>query len=231
MSDIPTSVATAIGQILATFGAVCTLGIRRSAALGEILSTVGKVKRVALVSTLTKRIRLLYCLESLRLCLFSLFLICFFACLRSVILTLPFLNSFSPEAALDPGLGALLINRLTKLASNSLLLGFVAAILIFLDWIVEALCHYKDLERCLSILEISDRVELAESTYFLQDKHADIMLLWQVRIRYCVETEQRNDLKGVLRKLGNANLTWTEFSTAVCGYRMISAKTGFSSPK
>lgn len=222
MSVFADSIGAQIGQIVATLAVVSGLIFWRGSALGDISAALGKINRAELRTPLSIRVGQLRNFMRARLILIVLFLPCLVYCLYSLELTLQFLAAATNSP--DPGHARILERDAASLSTWCLWACFFGSVFMFLEWITDSVCRYRDLEASLAIMDSDDRIELAESIYFQLDRYSDTLTLWQMRIRYCIEKYGATELTGVLERLGDSDVSWSDVSTAVCTFRRLTAQ-------
>lgn len=93
-----------------------------------------------------------------------------------------------------------------------------------MEWLVDGFCQFEDLEASLALMQIEDCVERAESRYFRLEHFADILSLWQTRIRYCIDEHEAEGLREILERVADARCDWKDYSKAVCAFRLLAMR-------
>lgn len=221
MIDPSPTIGPHISLVLAALGAISALFFWRSSALGPTLAAVGKIRRVSMMVPLTVRLRHLYTYNLIRVALFIFFLICISSCIYILYRILEYRSLIAGPKPPDPGLVELIVERLHWLSVFSLRLILLASVCLFVEWGIDAWCQYLDLDASLAVTKIQGHAERPETRYFQLEPYTDMLALWQARIRYCVEAHNRQDLAQLLERLGDSDLTWQEFSKAICEFRAV----------
>ena len=94
----------------------------------------------------------------------------------------------------------------------------------FCEWLLDSWCQYLDLEASLALVRTQGCVERADSTFLLLESYSDMLTLWEARIRYCVEKHGADDMSELLERLNDDHVDWSDYSNAVCSFRLLSMK-------
>lgn len=222
MSVFADSIAARVGQIVATLAVVSGLIFWRGSALGDITTALGKINRAELRTPLSNRVGQLKYFMRARLVLLVLFFHCLCYCLYSLELSLQFLSAATNRP--DPGHARILEEDALALSGWCLWACFFGSVFIFLEWIIDSVCRYRDLDASLAVMHSYNHIECAESIYFQLDPYADTLTLWQMRMRFCIKEYGAAELTGILERLGDSDVSWSDVSTAICNFRRLTAQ-------
>jgi hypothetical protein len=219
MSDGAGIVAALLGQVIGALAVVSGLVFWRGTSFLETASALGRIHRAKVIIPLTPRLKRLEGFYLFRTSLFTSLIICLASTLVCFFHTLNCHASIVALKTPDPGILDMLVTDSQRMATFCVWLSFSATVVIFIEWLTDAICRYNDLEASLLVIHLDGGMERPESPMLQLDYLSDNVLLWQLRLHLLTKRSDSQNLSSFEATLGDSTVNWGEFSKAVCAFR------------